>query len=166
MRNSIHRQLPSEIAINKDAGHGNWILVTLRLDSGEELPFMVDTGAADTFLDKSLETKLGARLGTTTFSLWGVKHEASAYTPPPLYWGNALPIKTGRFIYAADWLPKLRSGRRIMGVLGMDCLKHHCLQLDFEAGKMRFLDADHVNAAELGKAFPLTFKGGRPFIYH
>ncbi len=44
-----------------------------------------------------------------------------------------------------------------MGLLGMDCLRHYCVQLDFQAGKMRFLAPGHVNPAELGKAFPLRF---------
>ena len=39
----------------------------------------------------------------------------------------------------------------------MDCLQHYCLQLDFAAGKMRFLDPNGLNSAELGAAFPLTF---------
>ena len=53
-----------------------------------------------------------------------------------------------------------------MGVLGMDCLRHYCIQLDFEAGKTRFLDADPMDAAQLGQAFPLTFRWGCPFIHH
>ena len=61
-----------------------------------------------------------------------------------------------------------------MGILGMAHLRHYCIQLDFEAGKMRFLDPNDVNAAELGKAFPLAFSSEgqsereliRPFIHH
>jgi hypothetical protein len=43
-------------------------------------------------------------------------------------------------------------------------LRHYCVQLDFEAGKMRFLDSDHMDAALLGKAFPLVFRKGCPFM--
>jgi hypothetical protein len=61
-----------------------------------------------------------------------------------------------------------RSGdlKRRSGILGMDCLKHYCIQLDFEAGRMRFLNPDQVHSAELGRAFPLTFRGNIPFIHH
>jgi hypothetical protein len=38
----------------------------------------------------------------------------------------------------------------------MDCLKNYCLQLDFTAGKLRFLRPDLLKAADLGKAFPLV----------
>jgi len=39
----------------------------------------------------------------------------------------------------------------------MDCLRHYCIQLDFAAGKMRFLDPDNPGSEDLGRAFPLTF---------
>ena len=54
--------------MNKDAGRGGHLVVTLRLQSGEELPFLVDTGSPMTVLDKSLEPQLGKCLGTET--LW------------------------------------------------------------------------------------------------
>ncbi len=44
----------------------------------------------------------------------------------------------------------------IKGVLGMDCLRHYCIQLDFTARKMRFLDPDHLQTDGLGKAFPMA----------
>jgi hypothetical protein len=43
-----------------------------------------------------------------------------------------------------------------MGILGMDCLRHYCIQLDFATQKVRFLDPDHVSKDNLGEAFPLT----------
>jgi hypothetical protein len=45
---------------------------------------------------------------------------------------------------------------RIMGVIGMDVLDHYCVQLDFAAGKVRFLDADHADKSKWGKAVPLV----------
>jgi hypothetical protein len=59
-------QLPADVAFNKDAGRGGWLFVTLRLESGEELPFLLDTGAPWTFFDKSREPKLGKRLDSGT----------------------------------------------------------------------------------------------------
>ena len=55
---SIEPQLPADVTINKDAGRGNLLFVTLRLESGEELAFFVDTGSTFTSFDKSLESKL------------------------------------------------------------------------------------------------------------
>src|SRR5579864_9287972 len=59
-------ELPADVTINKSAGREDLLYVTLRLDSGEELLFAVDTGCECTVLDKSLELKLGKCLGTTT----------------------------------------------------------------------------------------------------
>src|SRR5260370_36017891 len=39
----------------------------------------------------------------------------------------------------------------------MDCLRHYCLQLDFPARNIRFLDPDLAAQPALGKEFPLTF---------
>ena len=47
--------------MNQDAGRGGILIVTLRLESGEKLPFIVDTGCQVTVFDKSLEGKLGKR---------------------------------------------------------------------------------------------------------
>ena len=42
------------------------------------------------------------------------------------------------------------------GVLGMDCLRNYWVQLDFDSGKIRFLDPKNIDPAELGKAFRLS----------
>lgn len=148
-------ELPREVSISKDAGRGGLLFMTLRLEDGEELPFLLDTGANSTTFDKSLEPKLGKRLGTEVTAGWdGKGGKVNLYAAPKLYLGNT----------------RLMTGSRIStgnpAILGMDCLKHYCIQLDFEAGKMRFLNADQVNAAELGKAFPLTFRWNLPCIHH
>jgi hypothetical protein len=161
---SIHSQFPAEVEINKDAGRGGYLIVTLRLENGQELPFIVDTGSPVTLLDKSLEPKLGKRLGTMTISTAkGEKQKGGRYTAPRLFLGKTL-LMTGNSIVTRDFNPQNSSSA--MGILGMDCLRHYCIQLDFVAGKIRFLNPDRVNAAELGKAFPLTFKGNYVFIQH
>lgn len=155
---SIPSQLPGHVAMNKGAGRGSWLIVALRLESGEDLPFVVDTGAPITLLDESLEPKLGKRLETMTFSSpAGGKQESGVYSSPKLYLGTAL-LTTDRYIatYPCKRL-SARSHQHIMGILGMDCLRHYCVQLDFHSGEMRFLAADQVNTARLGKAFPLSF---------
>ena len=85
----------------------------------------------------------------------GGKEEENIYAAPKLYLGD-IPLVTGSHIGTWDGS---------VGVLGMDCLRHYCVQLDFQAGKMRFLDSEHVNVAELGKAFPLT-GSRRAYIHH
>ena len=151
--------------MNKDAGRGSWLFVTLRLEDGEELPCFVDTGLTRTLLDTSLEPKLGRRLGTATLRQFGLTPEVGVYAAPKLYLGRTLLV-TGSNIFTGKLNhPSSLSGRPILAVLGMDCLKHYRFQLDFEAGKMRFLERDQVDAAQVGKAFPLTYRWGCPFIH-
>jgi len=155
---STDPHLPAETAMNKEAGRGGLLFVTLRLDDGEELPFLFDTGATGTVFDKSLEYKLGKRLGIESSSGWGAKGKANTFAAPKLYLGNTL-LRTGDKIWTSDL-------NHPSGILGMDCLKHYCIQMDFEAGKMRFLDSDTLNIAQLGKAYPLVLKGNLPFILY
>lgn len=151
-------QLPGHVAMNKGAGRGSWLIVALRLESGEELPFVVDTGSPITLLDESLQPKLGKRLETMTFSSpAGGKQESGVYPAPKLYLGSALlTIDSYIATYSCKKL-SARSHHRIMGILGMDCLRHYCVQLDFHDGEMRFLAPDQMSAVDLGKTFPLRF---------
>ncbi len=165
---AIGSQLPAEVSMNELAGRGGWLIVTLRLESGEELPMVVDTGASGTMLDKSFESKLGKPLGTAISQSWGVKKTNSIYTAPKLYLGGTPLMMTGTAIVTDD-CKQLSSdaGRPIMGILGMDVLEHYCIQLDFAAGKMRFLDDARADKQNWGKAFPivaLNDKDARPSV--
>ena len=152
--------------MNPGAGRGQHLLVPLRLESGEEVLFMVDTGAEITLLDNSLAPKLGEPLGQITVWRWGTKSESKLYAAPKLYLRGA-PLKiTGGGV--ADYDLKEASsayGRPVLGILGIDCLENYCVQLDFAANRMRFLDSEHANKTDWGKAFPITDSGdGRPVI--
>ena len=129
----IHPQLPADVSMNKEAAREGWLIVTLRLESGEELPFIVDTGTPVVLFDKSLEPKLGKRLGSVTLSNFGNEQKGGCYAAPKLYLGST-PLATGSRIYTWDCkrFPSDK-GHPIMGILGMDCLRHYCIQLDFEA---------------------------------
>src|SRR6266487_5261972 len=117
-------ELPADVIMNKEAGRGGDLTVTLWLESGEELPFVLDTGAQVTVLDKSLEPKLGKRLETTTILLPRDKQDSGVYAAPKLYLGST-PLVTGSNIITYDFKPlSSRSPRPNMGFLGMDCLMH------------------------------------------
>jgi len=58
------RDLPAATTFNHGAGRGDDLMVTLRMEDGEELLFIVDTGCRNTTFDKSIESKLGKCLGT------------------------------------------------------------------------------------------------------
>jgi hypothetical protein len=134
------------------------LFVTIRLDDGEELPFVVDTGCPTTCLDASLEPKLGKRIRTQTLWAFGVKSKINVYSAPQLYLGNTPLVKTGPLIVTHDCSDMSRSvGRPIMGILGIDVLQHYCVQLDFTDDKVRFLDDQHADPSSWGRAFSLFY---------
>lgn len=166
--NSIRPQLPADVSMNESAGRGGDLIVTLRLESGEELPFLVDSGASGTSFDTSMEPKLGSPIGTMMIQSWGKHQKVNVYAAPRLYLGGAPLMKTGGGVIAYDCkYTSPDGGRPVMGVLGMDVLEHYCLQLDFAAGKIRFLDDEHADKKTWGKAFPivpLNNKDARPAV--
>lgn len=164
--NSVGSPLPAEVPINKEAGRGGCLFVTLRLESGKEAAFIVDTGTTGTLLDKSLEPTLGTPRGQTTMNAWGKKKVLNVYAAPKLYLGN-VQLLTGSNVVSWDFGEAgSGAGPKPLGLLGFDCLKHYCIQLDFGEGKMRFLNSGLLQTAIPGKGFPITVsRGGRPFIY-
>jgi hypothetical protein len=111
-------------------------------------------------MDKSIESKLGKRTGTGVGTGWGGTNKVDMYAAPKLYLGNT-QLVTGKKVWTGG--PGATSGS---GTLGMDCLKHYCLQLDFAKETIRFLNSDQVDSSALGKAYPVTLKGNLPYIHH
>jgi hypothetical protein len=167
MENSEHIRRPLAAPFNHDAGRGSLLSVTLRLESGEALPLIVDTGTSVTCLDASLEDKLGEPLGTTTVRQWGKLEKKNVYATPKLYLGNTT-LKTAGQITTMEFRSlSAQMKRPLMGILGMDVLRHYCIQLDFAAHEMRFLDSKQANKKDWGKAFrivPLHPNDERPAI--
>lgn len=158
--NLTHARLPADVTMNKDAGRGDWLMAMVRLERGEKLPMVVDTGCPVTTFDQSLEAKLGKRLGTVTVWRFGVGIKTGIFAAPKLYLGKAPLMMTGTNVGACDFKQLIPSaGYPVMGILGMDVLEHYRIQLDFNRGKMRFLDDEHAKSEGWGQPFRLTDTG-------
>jgi hypothetical protein len=86
---------------------------------------------------------------------------------PALFLGG-VRLQGGASVVTLDLkdLPPV-SDRRVVGILGMDALWHYCVQVDFAAGRMRFLNPAQPDIASWGRAFPimdLNAKDGRPSV--
>ncbi|HEY5911319.1 MAG TPA: hypothetical protein VJA21_12020 [Verrucomicrobiae bacterium] len=137
---------PASVAMSPGAGEGMVLFVDVQTESGETLPCVVDTGSPNTVLPARLEPTLGSRLGSRVFStLDSPKETEHLYAAPKLYLGKTR-LMTDTQIGASGNL----------GILGMDCLRHYCMQLDFEAKAVRFLNSEQLNIADLGKPFSLS----------
>ncbi len=156
--------------MNQDAGRGDFLVITLRLENGEELPFLVDTGTGLTLFDKSMAPQLGKKTGDISMGNpkhWGQYIKSDLYLAPNLYLGNDLLKTSGTNTTTVD-LSNLSfvTGHPIKGILGMNTLEHYCIQLDFDAGKIRFLDDEKADQKNWGKAFPILANeaDSRPFV--
>ncbi len=139
-------ELPATVAMNHAAGEGMLLFVDVQTESGETFPCAVDTGSPNTVLPARLEPTLGRRLGSRRFSTLDSHNEVEhLYAAPKLYLGKTRLV-TGTQVGASG----------AFGILGMDCLRNYCIQLDFEARAVRFLSSDQLKTADLGKAFPLA----------
>ena len=141
-----------ELELNKDAGRGGWVIVTLHSEAGKNLPFLIDTGASHTLFDRAQKPDLKEDGGKTTISIWQGEEESRTYLMPRLYAG-AMLLKAGKVTAVQEISSHV--GQPIAGIMGMDVLSHYCVQLDFEAGKMRLLDSGVVNT-NWGKALKLV----------
>jgi hypothetical protein len=150
LADTIAPPLPAEVTLNKKAGRGGWLILNIRIENGQELPFVVDTGSPITLLDPSLDTNLGkCLLLTTGGSPAGGKQKSGIYAAPKLFLGG-VQLKTDTYVATYNL-------GKVKGLIGMDCLRHYCIQVDCQAGKLRFLEPAQVHPAELGKGFPLIF---------
>jgi hypothetical protein len=144
--------------IDTNAVAQGFLPVTLRLETGEEILFVLDTGSPLTLLDNSLKGKFGKRIDRYLLRAWEVKQKAGVYVAPRLYMGetalvtgtNVLTCDFKKFLAASDF------GRTVRGILGMDCLQNYCIQVDFAAGRMRFLEASAQISEKPGKSFQLN----------
>lgn len=154
---SIQPPRPADVVMNEEAGRGGLLIVTVRTESGEDWPLVLDTGCAKTGFDPSLAAKLGPSNATETFWNFGVAHQGTLYAPPRLYLGGVLLRTSGTNVGTYDCAGiSAFVGRPIRGILGIDVLKNYCVQLDFKARRIRFLDDEHSNKEGWGEAFALN----------
>ncbi len=159
------RPIPAETFLNKGAGRGDFLFVPLHLRTGEKLLFAVDTGSPVTILDTSVEEQLGTCLGTEAFpAYWHGTNLSSRIYPAPELRFDGIPLRTGKQVFVTD-LNLIWPNRSVSGILGMDCLRNYCLQLDFVAGKAHILTPLHTRQQNLGARLPLYFSPkGLPYV--
>jgi hypothetical protein len=158
--------LPRAVALDGETGRGRLLIVMVGLESGEQLPFLLDTGTAITCLDRSLEPKLGRCLGPATVVHFGVRHAGSLYSAPRLFIGNTPLRLSGTHVATFDFRETAPDGvLRFLGILGMDVMKNYCMQVNFDAHQLRFFKSKRRSPAKWGQVFPLlTVEDGCPAI--
>ena len=163
--NHVAARLPADVSFRYSPARGETIALNISLSDGQPIPVLLDTGADGILLDQSIEPQLGSRWATGNgyFPAYGATTDA-VYKAPKLYL-NGTRLETGEWVNTTDFSKLPFASRRVRGLLGMQCLRHYCLQLDFQAGKLRFLDSKTLDPAKLGRAFPITVPTHIPRVY-
>ncbi len=139
-------QLPSPVRMSKGAGAGMLLLLEITVKGGGKALCALDTGSPNTVLPTSFEPRLGKRLGSRRFVTLESRNEIEhLYAAPEIYLGSTRLV-TGEQV--GTW-------GTFEGILGMDCLRHYCIQLDFEAREVRFMDRNRSKVGQWGKPFVL-----------
>lgn len=142
------------------SGDGDPILVPVTV-AGKSRLFALDTGASKSVFDVSLEPASGRRDMSRTRTPGGELrvHEGAA---PQAYLGSFDLREAGPVLYSDFQGLRETIGRDVRGVVGMSFLKGYTVQLDFDAGKLRFLERAGQDVAQWGRGFPLDYAQGTP----
>jgi thiol-disulfide isomerase/thioredoxin len=140
--------------MNEGACSGDPLWVKVRTESGDEMRLMLDTGSDVSVLDTAWVRKLGHPVGRKHIgvSFQGISGDLPVYEAPRLFVGNTQLLAAPKVVACS--LKELELP--FDGILGMDSLRPYCIQLDFGARRIRFLDPDRVGIQDLGRAFPIT----------
>lgn len=141
--------------------HGDYIVVPLAV-GGKRPLFVFDTGATRSLLDRSLADRLGPRLNTTVeVRTADTTLYLEAFRGPELRlrsvtFSSAEPVVK----YDLRWFREV-TGHEVEGILGIDRLIQHIVQIDFDDGKLRFLRSA---GPEDGTPVPLHLDGLQPLV--
>jgi hypothetical protein len=132
---------PSQVLTEFDVfNDGDVLLLPVQLGRKQHL-FLFDTGATNTIYDWTLRDLLGDPIDNAAVKTARGLVQLSCFRAPQASVGK-MPLRTSQPVLCAD-LKALRevTGHRIMGIIGLDFLRQHRIQIDFDAGKLVFLDA-------------------------
>jgi len=144
------------------AGGDAPILVPVRMGM-KDYTFLVDTGASITMLDKSLRKHLGLVQKSVKVRTHGNDVVLDMFDAPSAYLG---PFGLqGIMVMCADLnLLEQALGEEMSGVIGMNLLKSHVVQIDFDRGILEFDPNRPESLAEWGREYPITYNMGIPQI--
>jgi hypothetical protein len=117
--------------------------------------FAVDTGAIN-FFDASLQTHLGPRLESRSMITANGQKEMELYRAPEAHVGS-LKLAPAGTVGCTDFAPlRESSGCNIRGLIGIDFLKDWIAVMDFDRGRIDFLDPSTTTDKSWGEGIPFV----------
>lgn len=158
--NYLYAETPADTVKFRLKANGR-IIVPVRINDGEVLEFLVDTGATTT----TLTSETARRLKLEPTSRTEVDTPTGTITIPQ---GSISRITMGKRsatdvkVYWTE-LPVLRGvDSNLSGILGLNFLKQFNFAIDFESKSIRLMDGSATPAN--GDRIPMRIKGGRMLL--
>lgn len=143
-------QVLAEFPIFSD---GDVLLLPVQFE-GKQYQFMFDTGATNTIYDSIFRPRLGDPIDKKSMETPNGSVQLEIFRAPEASVGE-MSLRTKGPVVCADLkLAREVSGHPIVGVVGLDFLRQHCFRIDFDAGKLAFLDSVE---GEPGTSMPLMY---------
>jgi hypothetical protein len=121
--------------------------------------FVLDTGSVLTVYDSSLP--LGTPKKRTTVETLSGNKTIEMFDAPNAWLGK-LNFRSGSLVLGSDLsIVRQVSGREISGIIGMDFLSNYIVQIDFDTGRLSFLQSV---PKDLGTPVPIFRAQDGPFI--
>ena len=132
---------------------------------GKEHLFVLDTGASHTIFDISFKQELGKAKRVGIGKTAGSPMVAELFDAPEAFLGP-LSIQDCQEVACMDLkMPSLICGKEIRGFIGMNFLKKYVIQIDFDKGKLSFLNPMSHQNSDRGEEFAINYNSfGLPHI--
>ena len=128
---------------------------------GHEYLFLLDTGSSATMFDASLRDLLGTPIHKITGQSPGNPFVMQIFESPLIQIGPFI-LPQGSEIGCLDMsMLSMVDGREISGILGMDFLKNHVIQINFDKGIISFFEMDDFDMSASGQKYDLTYNSVR-----
>jgi len=153
------------IAEFKIAKRGEPILLPVKF-KGKEYSFMLETGCALSVFDISLKHELGEVKGIARTQTGGRGTiDVQLFDTPEAFLGPLNLRDDGQVICLDHRMFSLILGRELSGALGMNFLKKYVIQIDFDEGRLLFIQPTDSPDPDWGEELAITYgPQGRPYI--
>ncbi|MHC4641396.1 MAG: aspartyl protease family protein [Planctomycetota bacterium] len=140
----------------KIANNGGPILLPVTFINKEHL-FVLDTGSSHTVYDTSLRHELGKIKKIEKALTLGSPIKAEIFDAPEAFLGP-LNLKDSNEVSCLDLkMLSLIDGKTVSGIIGMNFLKRHVIQIDFDQGTLSFLQHVEEQHPDWGAELPLRY---------
>jgi len=143
---------------------GDPILLPVKFIDKEYL-FLFDAGCSHTVYDTTLRHALGKVKKIETALTLGSPIKTEIFDAPDAFLGP-LNLKDSNEVSCLDLkMPSLINGKAISGIIGMNFLKRHVIQMDFDQGTLSFLQPVEGQHPDWGIELLLRYdKLGWPYV--